>query len=68
MTVAELIAHLQDVEPIAEVVVFDHFGHPIHMTKDDFSFRKRTPIGESTSAKKVWYVAVSPIDIGPEPD
>ncbi len=68
MIVSELIDHLLQGDLSAEVVVFDHFGHLIKMTTEDFSFREKIPPRASSSAKKIWYLSVTPIDIGPEPD
>ena len=67
MNVEELIKHLQTGDQKAEVVVTDHFGKPIKLNEYDFCFvdYKR---GESPQGLMGWYLKVSAIDIGPEPE
>jgi hypothetical protein len=63
--VRELIEHLQKGDLDAEVVAFGHFGEAHGMDIEDFSF---VDVRCNPQGHKGWYLSVTPVDIGPEPE
>ena len=65
--VRDLVAHLLKGDQDAEVVVMDHFGHPLGMDLEDFNFRDYKK-GDSPQGVVGWNLCVEPVDIGPDPE
>ncbi len=64
--VRDLVAHLLKGDQDAEVMVPDHFGQPFGMNLDDFQFVQCRQ--DSTGKHTEWYLSISPVDIGPDPE
>lgn len=64
MKVRDLVEHLLSGDQNAEVIVLDHFGRSIEVTKEDFTFYR----GQNQQEVVENFCLMRAVDIGPEPE